>query len=95
MSSPLFILSLCSFLSCLPTATPTSICPLKQLQGSRADTQDLEGGGIGDRPGDWVDVFHTIFGVAGMSPIYHPMSPVSQLSFQIVSIKIKTKIETR
>ena len=27
--------------------------------------QDLEDGGIADRPGDWVDVFHTIFGVAG------------------------------
>jgi hypothetical protein len=32
-----------------------------------ADDQDLEDGGIGDRPGDWVDVFHTIFGVAGTS----------------------------
>jgi len=31
--------------------------------------QDLEGGGIGDRPGDWVDVFHTIFGVAGESSL--------------------------
>ena len=28
-------------------------------------SQDLEGGGIADRPGDWVDVFHTIFGLAG------------------------------
>lgn len=28
-------------------------------------SQDLEGGGIADRPGDWVDVFHTNFGVAG------------------------------
>lgn len=27
--------------------------------------QDLEGGGIADRPGDMVDVFHTHFGVAG------------------------------
>lgn len=35
--------------------------------GSKLIIQDLEDGGIGDRPGDWVDVFHTIFGVAGMS----------------------------
>lgn len=27
--------------------------------------QDPDGGGIADRPGDMVDVFHTIFGVAG------------------------------
>lgn len=27
--------------------------------------QDPEGGGIADRPGDVVDVFHTLFGVAG------------------------------
>jgi geranylgeranyl transferase type-2 subunit beta len=29
--------------------------------------QDYEGGGIADRPGDMVDVFHTLFGVAGLS----------------------------
>jgi geranylgeranyl transferase type-2 subunit beta len=28
-------------------------------------SQDPEGGGIADRPGDMVDVFHTQFGVAG------------------------------
>jgi geranylgeranyl transferase type-2 subunit beta len=27
--------------------------------------QDLDNGGIADRPGDYVDVFHTIFGLAG------------------------------
>lgn len=27
--------------------------------------QDLEDGGIADRPGDMADVFHTLFGVAG------------------------------
>lgn len=35
--------------------------------GRKLMNQDLEDGGIGDRPGDWVDVFHTIFGVAGKS----------------------------
>ncbi|KAL7273614.1 Rab geranylgeranyltransferase [Rhizina undulata] len=29
--------------------------------------QDPERGGIADRPGDMVDVFHTVFGVAGLS----------------------------
>jgi geranylgeranyl transferase type-2 subunit beta len=29
--------------------------------------QDYEGGGISDRPGDMVDVFHTLFGLAGLS----------------------------
>ena len=28
-------------------------------------SQDSEGGGIADRPGNMVDVFHTLFGVAG------------------------------
>jgi geranylgeranyl transferase type-2 subunit beta len=32
---------------------------------SRLTRQDLEEGGIADRPGDWVDVFHTVFGLAG------------------------------
>lgn len=35
-------------------------------------TQDLEGGGIADRPGDWVDVFHTVFGLAGLSLVGYP-----------------------
>lgn len=29
--------------------------------------QDTDKGGIADRPGDMVDVFHTVFGVAGLS----------------------------
>ncbi|KAI9856147.1 MAG: hypothetical protein M1824_005644 [Vezdaea acicularis] len=29
--------------------------------------QDPENGGIADRPGDMVDVFHTVFGIAGLS----------------------------
>ncbi|KAL1967084.1 hypothetical protein VTN77DRAFT_3608 [Rasamsonia byssochlamydoides] len=29
--------------------------------------QDPEGGGFADRPGDMVDVFHTVFGIAGLS----------------------------
>ncbi|KLO10383.1 terpenoid cyclases/Protein prenyltransferase [Schizopora paradoxa] len=34
--------------------------------------QDTEGGGIADRPGDMVDVFHTHFGVAGLSLLGYP-----------------------
>ncbi|KAL8694178.1 MAG: hypothetical protein Q9218_001121 [Villophora microphyllina] len=34
--------------------------------------QDLELGGIADRPGDVVDVFHTVFGLAGLSLIGFP-----------------------
>ena len=34
--------------------------------------QDPELGGIADRPGDAVDVFHTLFGIAGLSLLGHP-----------------------
>ncbi|PPQ84369.1 hypothetical protein CVT26_007386 [Gymnopilus dilepis] len=34
--------------------------------------QDPEGGGIADRPGDMVDVFHTNFGIAGLSILGYP-----------------------
>ncbi|KAF8510135.1 terpenoid cyclases/protein prenyltransferase alpha-alpha toroid [Hysterangium stoloniferum] len=34
--------------------------------------QDPEGGGIADRPGDMVDVFHTLFGVAALSLLGFP-----------------------
>ncbi|CAG8587542.1 4640_t:CDS:2 [Paraglomus occultum] len=34
--------------------------------------QDTEAGGIADRPGDMADVFHTVFGVAGLSLLGYP-----------------------
>ncbi|KAL8899831.1 MAG: hypothetical protein Q9207_005997 [Kuettlingeria erythrocarpa] len=34
--------------------------------------QDQDVGGIADRPGDMVDVFHTVFGIAGLSLIGYP-----------------------
>lgn len=37
-----------------------------------ANGQDEEDGGIADRPGDWVDVFHTVFGLAGLSLLGYP-----------------------
>lgn len=33
--------------------------------------QDDEQGGFSDRPGNWVDPYHTMFGVASLSLIYH------------------------
>ncbi|KAI8527235.1 hypothetical protein RHMOL_Rhmol12G0060000 [Rhododendron molle] len=36
------------------------------------DCQDKEKGGISDRPNDAVDVFHTYFGVAGLSLLEYP-----------------------
>ncbi|OIT05186.1 geranylgeranyl transferase type-2 subunit beta 1 [Nicotiana attenuata] len=41
------------------------------------DCQDKENGGISDRPDDAVDVFHTYFGVAGLSLLEYPgMKPI-------------------
>ena len=34
--------------------------------------QDTETGGFADRPGDMVDVFHTFFGIAGLSFLKYP-----------------------
>ncbi|KAI9892842.1 MAG: hypothetical protein M1814_001001 [Vezdaea aestivalis] len=34
--------------------------------------QDPKAGGFADRPGDMVDVFHTVFGVAGLSLLGYP-----------------------
>lgn len=34
--------------------------------------QDTELGGLADRPGDMVDVFHTAFGLAGLSLLEFP-----------------------
>ncbi|KAM4123918.1 hypothetical protein ACJW30_01G194600 [Castanea mollissima] len=36
------------------------------------DCQDMENGGISDRPDDAVDVYHTYFGVAGLSLLEYP-----------------------
>ncbi|KAI9772325.1 MAG: hypothetical protein M1840_001074 [Geoglossum simile] len=39
----------------------------KKLEGFILKCQDPETGGIADRPGDMADVFHTVFGIAGLS----------------------------
>jgi len=39
--------------------------------------QDPDEGGLADRPGDRVDVFHTVFGIAGLSLLNYPgLDPV-------------------
>jgi geranylgeranyl transferase type-2 subunit beta len=37
----------------------------EKLKNFILECQDDEGGGIGDRPNDVVDVYHTFFGVGG------------------------------
>ncbi|KAL1533169.1 Geranylgeranyl transferase type-2 subunit beta 1, variant 2 [Salvia divinorum] len=44
----------------------------KKLVDFILDCQDKEKGGISDRPDDAVDVFHTYFGVAGLSLLEYP-----------------------
>ncbi|KAL0956884.1 hypothetical protein HGRIS_002992 [Hohenbuehelia grisea] len=44
----------------------------EKLEAFILSAQDSEGGGIADRPGDMVDVFHTVFGVAGLSLLGYP-----------------------
>ena len=39
--------------------------------------QDEETGGFTDRPGDTVDPFHTMFGIAGLSLLGEQIKPVS------------------
>ncbi|KAI9463113.1 rab geranylgeranyltransferase [Boletus coccyginus] len=53
--------------------------------------QDPETGGIADRPGDMVDVFHTHFGVAGLSLLGYPglvdLDPVYCMPASIIEEK--------
>ncbi|KAH9792969.1 Geranylgeranyl transferase type-2 subunit beta 1 [Citrus sinensis] len=53
------------------------------------DCQDMENGGISDRPDDAVDVFHTYFGVAGLSlleyPGLKPIDPAYALPVDVVN----------
>lgn len=50
------------------------------LQAFILSTQDSEGGGMADRPDDEPDVFHTCFGLAGLSLLgYDGLAPVDPL----------------
>ena len=44
----------------------------KALERFILKCQDPIRGGIADRPGDMVDVFHTVFGIAGLSLLNYP-----------------------
>jgi geranylgeranyl transferase type-2 subunit beta len=44
----------------------------KKLETFILQCQDTEKGGLADRPGDMVDVFHTCFGIAGLSLLGYP-----------------------
>jgi len=51
--------------------------------------QDKETGGISDRPDNAVDIYHTYFGVAGLSlmeyPGVKPMDPAYALPLDVVN----------
>ncbi|XP_055827800.1 geranylgeranyl transferase type-2 subunit beta 1-like isoform X1 [Solanum dulcamara] len=61
----------------------------KKLVKFILDCQDKENGGISDRPDDAVDVFHTYFGVAGLSlleyPGIKPIDPAYALPVDVVN----------
>lgn len=62
--------------------------------------QDPDDGGIADRPGDWVDVFHTVFGLAGLSLLGYPglqdVDPLYCMPADIIAkLGLKQKYTTR
>jgi geranylgeranyl transferase type-2 subunit beta len=56
-------------LSTLSILGRTSWIDKKALEGFILRAQDDEDGGIADRPGDMADIFHTFFGICGLSLI--------------------------
>lgn len=54
-------------LSCLSILGRLEWINSAKLQEFILNCQDPDQGGISDRPGDMVDIFHTLFGVAGLS----------------------------
>ncbi|KAF9481472.1 rab geranylgeranyltransferase [Pholiota conissans] len=63
----------------------------KKLEAFILSAQDPEGGGIADRPGDMVDVFHTHFGIAGLSILGYPglvdLDPVYCMPAKIIEAR--------
>ncbi|CAH2072937.1 unnamed protein product [Thlaspi arvense] len=59
------------------------------------DSQDLDNGGISDRPNDAVDIFHTYFGIAGLSLLEYPgvkaIDPAYALPVDVINRIIFTK----
>jgi len=61
-----WVLSCLSILHCLHWINQ------EKLKSWILQCQDTESGGIADKPGDLVDLFHTFFGVAGLSLLGYP-----------------------
>ncbi|KAJ7937231.1 rab geranylgeranyltransferase [Mycena leptocephala] len=59
-------------LSALSILDKVSWIDSEKLTSFILSAQDTEKGGIADRPGDMVDVFHTQFGIAGLSILGYP-----------------------
>ena len=61
-----------------------------KLAGFIAKAQDPDDGGIADRPEDMPDIFHTFFGIAGLSLLrklpssYRLIDPIYALPFDVV-----------
>jgi geranylgeranyl transferase type-2 subunit beta len=57
--------------------------------------QDTVGGGIADRPGDMVDVFHTLFSITGLSLLKYPgleaVDPVYCMPKAVIERVIRTR----
>ncbi|CAI5460765.1 unnamed protein product [Closterium sp. Yama58-4] len=59
----------------------------EKLQHFILQCQDEERGGISDRPDDMVDVFHTFFGIAGLSLLEYPnLKPLDSRAMAAVSL---------
>jgi geranylgeranyl transferase type-2 subunit beta len=68
----------------------------RKLTGFIRECQDPEGGGIADRPDDMADVFHTFFGLAGLSlmgdELLAAIDPMYALPAEIV-LKLQQRYE--
>jgi geranylgeranyl transferase type-2 subunit beta len=77
----------------------------RKLESFILECQDEKGGGISDRPGDMVDIYHTYFGCCGLSllgwfdrsgEITFPVDPVFALPKDVVDrLKLKSQRLTR
>ncbi|KAF8213591.1 terpenoid cyclases/protein prenyltransferase alpha-alpha toroid [Mycena galopus ATCC 62051] len=78
-------------LSALAILNKVSWIDSEKLSSFILSAQDPEKGGISDRPGNMVDVFHTQFGVAGLSILGYPglvdLDPVYCMPAPIIEAK--------
>ena len=56
--------------------------------------QDVDDGGIADRPGDMPDVFHTFFGLAGLSLLVRPAHIISMLPW-VTTCNVRAQGDSR